>query len=193
MNLLKAIKTKAGAYFLRKKLASVQRDRKLVSINAAGSVGILFELTDQNTYFSVQKYLQKLQERKVKVKALGYASNKITANQFLPVLTFDFYRDNQMNWLGFPKAKCVQDFIDSEFDICINIASEKVFSLNYIAGMSRARLKVGPFSQELTGLGENELTNIYDILMRTEADHDQISFLETIHEYLTILNPKADA
>jgi hypothetical protein len=59
--------------------------------------------------------------------------------------------------------------------------------------MSRARLKVGPFSQELTGLGENELTNIYDILMRTEADHDQISFLETIHEYLTILNPKADA
>jgi hypothetical protein len=192
MKLLNSIKTKAGAYFLHKKLESVHRTRKLVNINSASSVGVLFELTDDATYFAIQKYLQKLQERKVKVKALGYASNKLMTNQFLPVLTFDFFKDNQVNWMGFPKAKCAIDFMDIEFDICINIASEKVFPLHYIAGLSRARLKVGPFSQDLNGLGENDLISIYDILLRAEVDHDQISFLDTIHEYLTILNPKND-
>jgi hypothetical protein len=193
MTFLKAIRTRAGAYFLQKKLSTVHRNRKLVSINAAASVGILFELTDEPTYSSVQKYLQKFQEKKVRVKALGYASNKLVTNQFLPVLTFDFFRENQVNWMGLPNAKCAQDFIETEFDICINIASEKIFPLHCVAGLSRARLKVGPFSQELTGLGENDLTNIYDILMRTEVNHDQIGFLETIHEYLTILNPKENA
>lgn len=193
MKFLKAIRTKAGAYFLHKRLTSVHRNRKLVNINAAGSVGILFELTDEPTYTAVQKYLQKLQEKKVRVKALGFASNKMVTNQFLPVLTFDFFKENQVNWMGFPRAKCAQDFIETEFDICINIASERIFALHYVAGMSKARLKVGPFSQDLTGLGENDLISIYDILMRTEVNHDQISFLETIHEYLTILNPKEDA
>jgi hypothetical protein len=193
MKLIKGIRNKARAYFLHKKLSAVKRNRKLVSINAATSVGILFELTDQETYFSVQKYLQKLQEKKVKVKALGYASNKVVTSQFLPVLTFDFFKDKQVNWIGFPKTKVAQDFIDTEFDICINIASENVFPLHYIAGLSKARLKVGPFSQELSGLGENDLILIYDILLRTEVSHDQVNFLETIHEYLTILNPKEDA
>lgn len=193
MKLYNTIKTKARTYFLHKKMESATRTRKLVNINSAGSVGILFELTDDATYFAVQKYLQKLQERKVKVKALGFASNKQVTNQFLPVLTFDFFKENQVNWMGFPRAKCAADFIDYEFDICINIASEKAFPLHYVAGLSKARLKVGPFSQDLSGLGENDLVRIYDILLRAEVDHDQISFLETIHEYLTILNPKSDA
>ncbi len=193
MSLFNTIKTKARTYFLHKRLGSVQRSRKLVNINTAGSVGILFELTDESTYFAVQKYLQKLQERKVRVKALGFASNKQSTNKFLPVLTFDFFKESQVNWMGFPKAKCVADFIENEFDICINIASEKIFPLHYIAGMSRARLKVGPFSQDVNGLGESDLTGIYDILLRTEVGHDQVGFLDIIHDYLTILNPKENA
>ena len=193
MKLIKAIRKRAGVYFLHKKLASVKRNRKLVSINHATSVGLLFELTDQATYFNIQKYTQKLQERKVRVKAIGYTSNKNATNQFLPVLTFDFFKDSQVSWLGIPKAKCVQDFMDAEFDICINVAPDNVFPLHFVAGLSKAKLKVGPFSQDISVLGENDLIKIYDILLRTDDHHDQAKFLETIHEYLTILNPKEDA
>lgn len=193
MKLIKAIRNKARVYFLHRKLSAVKRNRKLVSINKATSLGLLFELTDHETYFSLQKYTQKLQEKKVRVKALGFDSKKVVTSQFLPVLTFDFFKYNQVNWLGFPKAKVVQDFIDAEFDICINIASEKIFPLHYVAGLSRAKLKVGPFSQDLSGFSENDLIRIYDILLRTEVDHNQAYFLEIIHEYLTILNPKEDA
>lgn len=193
MKFIQAIKNRARAYYLHKKLSSMKRNRRLVSINAAGSVGILFELTDQNTYFALQKYLQKLQERKVRVKALGYDNNKVVTSQFLPVLTFDFFKDKNLNWIGLPKSNAIQDFIETEFDICINIASENIFPLHYIAGLSKAKLKVGPFSQDISGLGENDLIRIYDILLRTEVNHNQADFLDTIHEYLTILNPKEDA
>lgn len=190
MNLIEQIRSNAGNYILNKGIASLNRNRKLVNINSAGSVGILFELTDESVYYSIQKYFQKLQEKKVKVKALGFASNKLVTNHFLPVLSFDFFNTRQVNWFHIPKAVCVQDFVDTDFDICLNIASENVFPLKYIAGMSQARLKVGAYNREMAEKKYKALSGIYDIMLLSDENHDQIAFLDNIHEYLTILNPK---
>ena len=190
MNLIQQIRTNAGHYFLHKGIASLKRSKKLVNINSAASVGIIFELTDESVYYSIQKYFQKLQEKKTKVKALGFASNKLVTNHFLPVLSFDFFNSKQINWFQIPKAQCVQDFIETDFDICINIASENVFPLKYIAGMSKSRLKVGAYGKGMPGKKYSELARIYDIMVLAEENHDQITFLDNIHEYLTILNPK---
>jgi hypothetical protein len=190
MNLLQRIRTAAGNYFLIKGIASLKRSKKLVNINAASSIGLLFELTDESVYYSIQKYILPFQEKKIRVKALGFASNKLVTNHFLPVLSFDFFNVKQLNWFKIPRAQCVQDFIDTDFDICINIASEKDFPLKYISGMSKARLKVGAYSAELPGKIYKEHSLIYDIMLRAEEQHDQIIFLENIHEYLNLLNPK---
>ena len=190
MNFIQQIRFKVGYYLLNKGIASLTRNKKLVNIHSAGSVGILFELTDDSVYYAIQKYFQKLQEKKIKVKALGYASNKLVTNKFLPVLSFDFFDSKQLNWFYIPKATCVQDFIDTDFDICINIASENVFPLKYIAGISRSRLKVGAYGKEMPSNKYKELASIYDIMLLADDNHDQIVFLDQIHEYLTILNPK---
>lgn len=190
MNLLQQIRTSAGNYILKKGISSLSRSKKLININSAGSIGIMFELTEESVYYSIQKYFQKFQEKKIKVKALGYASNKLVTNHFLPVLSFDFFNRKEMNWLNIPKAQCVQDFINTDFDICINIASENVFPLKYISGMSKARLKVGAYNREMPGKQYKELSLIYDIMLLTEENHDQIKFLDNINEYLNMLNPK---
>jgi hypothetical protein len=190
MNFIQRIRTAAGNYLLNKGISSLKRSKKLVNINAASSIGLLFELTDESVYYSIQKYFLPFQEKKIKVKALGFASNKLVTNHFLPVLSFDFFNGKQLNWFKIPKAQCVQDFIDTDFDICINIASEKVFPLKYISGMSKARLKVGAYSSELPGKNYKDQSSIYDIMLRAEENYDQITFLDNIHEYLNILNPK---
>jgi hypothetical protein len=190
MNFILKIRYKVAYYLLHKGVSALQRNRKLVSINNAASVGILFELTDESVYYSIQKYFQKLQEKKIKVKALGYSSNKQIANQFLPVLAFDFFDSKKLNWFFIPKATCVQDFTETDFDICINIASEKAFPLKYIAGISRARLKVGAYEKDMPPKDYKELSEIYDIMLLSAENHDQNAFLNQIHDYLTILNPK---
>lgn len=190
MNLIQQIRTSAGNYFLKKGISNLNRSKKLVNINSAGSIGILFELTEESVYYAIQKYFQKFQEKKVKVKALGYASNKLVTNHFLPVLSFDFFDGKQMSWLNIPKSQCVQDFIDTDFDICINIAAESVFPLKYISGISKARLKVGAYNREMPSEQYKELSLIYDIMLLTEENHDEIKFLDNIHDYLNMLNPK---
>lgn len=190
MNFIRKIQTIAANYFLKKGVSSVKRRKKLVNINSAASIGILFELTEESVYYAVQKYIQQFQEKKIKVKALGYASNKLITNHFLPVLSFDFFSRKQLNWINIPKTINVQDFIDADLDICINIASKEVFPLKYVAGMSKASLKVGAYNSEIPVKQYKELSSIYDIMLLAEEPHDQIKFLDNIHEYLILLNPK---
>lgn len=190
MSFLHQIRYRIGHYLLDKGVNSLTRSKKLVSINSATSIGILFELTDDSVYYAIQNYFQKLQEKKIKVKALGYASNKLVTNKFLPVLSFDFFDEKQINWFFIPKAPCIQDFVETDFDICINISSDDVFPLKYIAANSRARLKVGAYSKDLPAEQYKKLSSIYDIIMLSEENRDQITFLDNIHEYLMILNPK---
>lgn len=190
MNLIDKIRNYGSNYFLRKGLSTLTRTKKLIHIDSAVSIAILFELTDESVYYSIQKYLQKLQEKKVRVKAIGYSSNKLASSHFLPVLAFDFLNDKQTNWFRVPKAQSVQDFIQMDFDICINLASENIFPLKYIAALSRSRLKVGAYHNEMVEAKFKELGIIYDIMMMVEDNHDQVEFLNQIQDYLTILNPK---
>jgi hypothetical protein len=177
MNLIEKIRRYGSNYYLKKGLSSLTRNKKLIHIDSA-------------VYYSIQKYLQKLQEKKVKVKAIGYANSKMASDHFLPVLAFDFFNDKQTNWFRVPKAQSVQDFIQMDFDICINLASEDIFPLKYIAALSRSRLKVGAYHNEMVEAKYNELGIIYDIMMMVEDNHDQVEFLNQVQDYLTILNPK---
>jgi hypothetical protein len=190
MNMIDNIRRYGSNYFLKKGLASMKRTRKLIHIDSAASLGILFELTDESVYYAIQKYFQKFQEKKVKVKALGFSTNKLLSDHFLPVLTFDFFNPKQTNWFRVPKAQCVQDFIEMDFDICINLASENVFPLKYIAGLSGSRLKVGAYHDQMGDAKYRDLGKIYDIMMLANDNYNQIEFLDQVHEYLTILNPK---
>lgn len=174
-------------------MAHTVRRRKLVSVYSAGSVAILFELTDETVYQSVQKYFQGLQERKIKVKALGFANNKLVSNQFLPVLSVDFLNRKNLDWFGIPRAAMVRDFIDTEFDICINLAPESLFPLQYVAGMSKSKLKAGTYNQNNPEEPGNLMPAIYDILIKSEPPHNQVECLKNIHDYLMMLNPHENA
>jgi hypothetical protein len=192
MGAIKKLRENAGNYFLLKRINSLNRSKKLVNINSAGSVGIIFELSDEAVYYSVQNFMYKLQENNTRVKALGFTPQKSVVHHFLPVLSFDFFNSKQLNWLYIPTASTAKSFMDTEFDICLNIAPDNVFPLKYIAGLSIARLKVGAYSQASQAEKYGDLARIYDIMLLSDNHHNQITFLDNIYEYLTILNPKED-
>ena len=48
-----------------------------------------------------------------------------------------------INWLGFPKLTLIEDYINTEFDVLLNIALEQNITLLYLTAMSRAHFKIG--------------------------------------------------
>lgn len=185
MSILNSIKHSIRQYTLRKITSSQTRKRKLINLKKAGFIGVLFEVHDDISYQHVHQYIQSLQDMKIKVKAVGYVREKHLAARFLTVLSFDFVYEKDLNWYGKPKSKRVEEFWQTEFDICINISSPDCFPMKYIACKSLAHLKVGPFTEP-----DKEF---YDLLIHPSGNHDQVRFLGQVNEYLSILNPKENA
>ena len=185
MKIIQNIRRKAGESFLIKSATQVTRQKAMVNLKKATSVGILFELENEQIYQTIHDFATKLQHNKIRVKVIGYTSQDHLMRQFLPVLSIDIIGKKDLNWYYRPITSNVGDFVMNRFDICINLASPSNMPLKYIAAQSAARLKVGPYAEKDQ--------DIYDLMIHTEEVHDQGKFLDNVHEYLTILNPKEDA
>lgn len=166
-------------------MAGVIRSKAFTNLKKAASVGILFELDDEQTYHAVHDYVTRLQNDKVRVKVIGLVTEDRLKKLFLPVLTFDLISKKELNWFRVPVSKRTRDFVETEFDICINLTGPRNFPMKYISANCLARLKVGVFSEKDKA--------IYDVMIHSAEPHDQRRFLKDVHDYLSIINTKENA
>ncbi|MDR1338654.1 MAG: hypothetical protein LBK58_01115 [Prevotellaceae bacterium] len=81
-----------------------------------------------------------------------------------------FFSDNECNWFGKPKAAPIKSFVDTRFNLLIDLSSKIWFPLQHIAIASSADFKIGrinhgtynPYNFVLLG-SENEAQFINDL------------------------------
>ena len=181
MKILDNIKQAVGNYYLNKAIDNNQRNRKLINYSDVRSVGIIFGLMDIESYYIVHEEALRLQEQQIKVKALGYVRNDNLTRSLMPLLAFDFFYDNSLNWYRKPKALSIDEFVETEFDILIDLNLNGQLPLKFISASSIARIKVGKYEKA------NE--NMYDIMIMYEEDSGLKEFINNITHYLIQLKP----
>ncbi|MBW6534891.1 MAG: hypothetical protein K0B11_07780 [Mariniphaga sp.] len=83
------------------------------------------------------------------------------------------------NWLGFPKKGIVEDFLNTEFDLLLNIALEQNLLLDYLTALSKARFKVGWSPKE---------NNFYDLNINIKGKQDAMYLASQQILYIRQLN-----
>jgi hypothetical protein len=170
---------------LRRESSRVRRVRKVINLARASSIGVLYYLPDEPTYRKISKYVKKLQDSGIKVKALGYVHSKRLTGQFLPKLSYDFLYPAGLNWQFKPVAQAAKDFIDEEFDILLDLSVEDYIPLLYITGVSRARFKAG--------LKSDRRSRYLDLMIDLGEKDGLDELIEQVDHYLTIINKKDES
>lgn len=83
------------------------------------------------------------------------------------------------NWLGFPQKGIAEDFLNTEFDLLLNIALEQNLLLDYLTGLSKARFKVGWSPNE---------NNFYDLNINIKSKQDALFLASQQIFYIRQLN-----
>jgi len=172
-----------GKYFFNKELSKTGHDHKLINLEKARCVGILYTLDDPPVYDVVSEFVSQLQRMHIEVKALGFVRNRNLISRFLPKLSYDFFSKKDINWFYRPIHAKVKDFINKEFDILIDLSLQESFTLKYISGLSRSFCRVGKFSEENT--------HYYDLLFVVNPSVTLPDYIKQITHYLTIINHHA--
>jgi hypothetical protein len=85
-----------------------------------------------------------------------------------------FFSDNECNWFGKPKTVAVNNFVNTRFNLLVDLSSKIWFPLQYIAISSQADFK--------TGRMNSETNNPYDFVLAGSAGDEQ--FIKDLETYL---------
>ena len=178
--MLTSFRNKIGNYLLKRESATVGRNLKMVNLSHAKSIGIIYPLFDVPDYNQVMEFVTQLQKDKKGVKALGFVQEKELVNRFPPKLSYDFFSQSNLNWYGKSMNERVQDFVNKEFDILIDLSMDELMPIQYVVGISRARCKVGRFSEDNA--------RYYDLMIKIQPTTTLREFISQVKHYLTIIN-----
>jgi hypothetical protein len=177
------IRTLIGKCRYKKEISKGVHDHKMVNLDAAKRIGILYTLDNVPAYEVISEFVTQLQHDQKEVKALGFVRNKNLISRFLPKLSYDFFSRRDINWFYKPIHSKVRDFIEKEFDILIDLSLQESFTLKYISGLSKAFCRVGRYSEENTAN--------YDLLFYMNSSLPLNDYIKQITYYLTVINKNA--
>lgn len=179
--MLEKIKSFYASLQLKKEAGKVKRIRKNPDLQSAGTIGILYDASTKEVFDSIKEFYLDLKQHKKNPVSLGYI-NFNEALHFHPLARpeADYFFKNQKNWYQKPSGAVIENFIDEPFDILINLTLTDNFSLDYIASVSKAGLKIGR--------AESAVAFCYDMTFFLDKDANLRSFAYMIIHYLSNIN-----
>lgn len=148
-------------YCFKRQRNKIKRERKLINLNDAESIGILYDASNEEDYNFMTKLVRDLQTEHKKVKALGYIRQKKMPAYGFPKLTFEFFNKKEFKWNFKPRQSVIEEFINYPFDILIDLSPPDIYQTKYLSGLSKAGLIVGRFDEQWK--------EYYDILIKANS------------------------
>jgi len=176
--------SKIGRYFFKKDIARVHRSTKMLNLQDAKNIGVIYDASSETDYTVVCDFVKSLQDKSKNVKALGFVNFKEVPHYCFPKLSFDYFTKKNLNWYKKPDNKAIQDFIKIEFDILFDLNIHTIFPLLYITSNSFSTYKIGRFSENYKQL--------YDFMIEVPNETSIKEFIEHITHYSTNIKIKTD-
>lgn len=170
-------------YFAKKYITENKKVRtpEVVSLRDAKNVGILCNISTEDTYKDIYAVFSKLQSPTRNVWMAGYIDNKLIPFYCLQQLSADYFCNKDLNWYGKPKKEQILNFCETEFDILLDFSHDVYDPLRFILAITPAKFIIG---------SEKQNADLYDLLIQSEHDLTNMELLKNITHYTNQLSGK---
>lgn len=183
MELFKGARLKTGRSILAKKVAKMIRKSYYSCISDVKSIGIVWDASRVQEFGNISKFFQKMNERNIDVKVIGYFPGKELPDQYTAIRYLSCIRRNELSFFFHPVSAEADFFIKNPFDVLIDINFEKILPLYFITTLSAARFKVGLFNHEKDSA-------VFDLMLDLNKPVPVEHYLAEIMHYLEMINSR---
>jgi len=174
MNIIDRIKNSFYKSVLKQR-GSIRPNRTITNLNDAKSIGIVYDSTDPDHDIAITKFAEMLRNKGKTVEIIAYINDKKVDHKG----DITIFNPNAVNWYGVPQDERVNAFCNKPFDLLICAILKESKPLEYIAYLSKAKYRVGPFDEQKT--------YCYDLMIEMGSKTDlnylllqMVHFLENI-------------
>jgi hypothetical protein len=182
MEIFKTARLNFGKSVLKKKLARIRRKTSYPGFGMVKKIGIVWDASNPGEFASLSRFCQKMHERNIDVKVIGYYAGKNLPDQYTAIRYLSCFRNDEISFFYLPNSAETDAFISTKFDLLIDINFNKLLPLNYISYLSEARFKVG-LSEE------NPASSPFDLMMELKSPVNIENYLSQSLQYLEMINP----
>jgi hypothetical protein len=181
MEMFRNFRLARGKSFLRKRLAKLKRVRFTNNISQAKTMGLVWDASKPDEFQALSQFHQKMADRNIDLKIIGYFPGKELPARLTAIRYLTCLKKDDINFAYRPVAPESNKFIDTRFDILIDLNFNNVFPLSYITSLSQAGFKVGVFD-------DNYPESPFDLMMEFKGKAEIISYLTEVINYLELIN-----
>jgi hypothetical protein len=183
MELLKEFRLKIGKALLAKKVARTRRGVSYSNFSNVRRIGIVWDASKPAEFNNLSRFHQKMHELKIEVMILGFYPGKNLPDQYTAIRYFSCIKKDEINNFFQPDSSETTSFINTPFDILIDINFDNHFPLQYVTSLSKARFKVGLYDPESKSPAS-------DMMIELKKPVDIESYLNQIIRYLEMIKDR---
>jgi hypothetical protein len=181
MELFQNIRIRIGKAILTKKIALKKRKISFSTFSLVKKIGIVWDASNAHEFNCLSRFCQKMHERKIEVKIVGYYPGKSLPDQYTAIRYLMCIKRTELDFFYLPVSSETTTFISNQFDILIDINFKKLLPLQYISSLSNAAFKVGLFEPETADAP-------FDLMIEIKNPVDIDSYLVQVIQYLEMIN-----
>jgi hypothetical protein len=180
MELFKRIRLRIGSIILSNKVARTKREVRYSDFKAVRSIGVVWDASRLSEFPILNRFHQRMSDLKIDLKVFGFFPGKNLPDQYTAIRFLTCMRNDEINSFYHPHSTEARTFINTRYDILIDINTDKLVPLRYITSLSRASLKVGLLDNESSAAP-------FDLMMEIKNPVDIDNYLSQVIHYLEII------
>jgi hypothetical protein len=180
MELFKRIRQFTGRKILASRAGRLNRKKRFNSLHNAHKIAIVWSAENDSDLKIINSFYQEMQKKGVQTDILCYYPGHILPDNLTALRHIDCFRRSDLNYFYIPVTPEIIEFINTPYEILIDINFGNHFPLQWISSLSMAELKIGS-----DDAGNN---SFMDITIKLNERQETDYFLEQVKFYLEMIN-----
>ena len=177
MELFRNIRLRMGRSSLARKLVKRHRDIKYKQLNNVKSIGIVWDASNVSDFNGLSSFHHRMHEMGIEVTIIGFYPENELPNQYTAIRYLTCLKKNELNSYFQPVSAEAVNFMNSKFDLLIDLNFKNIFPLYYLSALSLAQFKVGLLDS----------AGIFDLMMDIKNPQDLGVYLNHVIHYLEMI------
>jgi len=132
-----------GNSILAKKASRHSRKPYYRNFGDVKTIGIVWDASRSEEFASLSKFYQQMHDRNIEVFIIGYYQGKELPNQYTAIRYLTCLREKEVNFFYLPLTPEADKFINTRYNILIDVNFNRIFPLTWMTVLSKAGFKVG--------------------------------------------------
>ena len=180
MELCKGTGLFIGKLIMKRRLKSIRRHKKFNNLHNAHKIGIVWDGSNTDDFEAITTFYQDMQKINIQVDIVCYFPKTVLPDKYTAIRYLSCIKKPDLNFFCIPRSDDINEFINTPYEILIDININNHFPIKFITVLSRAEFKVGSES--------SDYSDMLDMTINISRKNDLVYYLEQVKYYLEMIN-----